>query len=467
MIPLSLDRQDTQPAYRQIYQRLRDAILAGDLAPGARLPSTRSLASQLATARGTVSFAYELLAGEGYILARGAAGTIVDPELGARRRGARGPAMPRRAAPPATPAPAAPLPFQMGLPALDAFPRKLWSRLAARRARGLAAGALAYQDPAGAPALRRALVAYLGIARGIACRAEQIFVTAGFQGALGLIAQTLLRRDDQVWIEDPGYFLARQALALAGARLVPVPVDRDGLDVAAGIARAGAARFAVVTPAHQAPLGVMLALPRRLALLAWAARAGAWIIEDDYDSEFRYRGRPLPALKSLDERGRVVYAGTFSKVLFPGLRLGYLVVPDPLVERFALACALLQPQAAPLPQAIAAEFITEGHFARHIRRMRQLYADRRAALVAALRAQLALAIDSPPGGMHVLARLPAGTDDQALAARARDAGLAPSALSAAAIEAACGAGLLLSFTNIAATDATRAVRRLGRVLSSA
>ncbi|HLI12158.1 MAG TPA: PLP-dependent aminotransferase family protein [Alphaproteobacteria bacterium] len=466
---IELDRRLGLPAYRQIYERIRKAILSGNLPPGAKLPSTRSLSSQLAIARGTVELAYEMLAGEGYILGRAAAGTIVDPELAQKialpARRARE-AAPHSASPRDFPPPTPPLPFQLGVPAFDAFPRKLWSRLVARRARGLSTLAMVYQDPAGYAPLRQAIVNYLAIARGIACTVEQVFVTAGFQGAIGLITHALLGKGDAVWVEDPGYFRAREAFILAGAAPVPVPVDSDGLDVAAGIARAPAARFAMVTPSHQSPLGVSLALPRRLALLAWATSRDAWIIEDDYDSEFRYRGRPLPALKSLDAAGRVLYVGTFSKVLLPGLRLGYLVVPEGETRRFARAADLLAPIPSLLDQMTVADFIAQGHFARHIKRMRRLYGERRAALVEALAGQLGdrLTIADATGGMQLLARLAPGEDDLALAARAHARGLAPTALSATAVEAKCGPGLLLGFTNIPAASATRAARRLREAL---
>jgi GntR family transcriptional regulator / MocR family aminotransferase len=269
--------------------------------------------------------------------------------------------------------------FRMGLPALDAFPRKLWTRLTARCTRGATPHDLGRLEGAGLKALRHRIAFYLRIARGVACTPEQIIVTTGYQGALALIAQTLLRPGDAVWVEDPGYFLARRALALAGARLIGVPVDGNGLDVAAARRRAERARLAVVTPCHQFPLGVTLPIARRLALLDWASEAGAWIVEDDYDSEFRYRGRPLPALKSIDTRDRVIYAGTFSKVLFPALRVGYLVVPEMLMKRFATACAALHPAPPDLVQTVVAAFIEDGHFARHIRKMRQLYAERSAA----------------------------------------------------------------------------------------
>jgi GntR family transcriptional regulator/MocR family aminotransferase len=490
---IEIDRRlGAAPVQRQIYQRIRGAILSRALPPGARLPSSRSLAGQLSVARGTVDAAYQLLAGEGYILTRGAGGTIVDPQLGAAAlvTAASGGFAERHPAAAARPLPptiagapirdhpvldrsGAPLPFQMGMPALDAFPRKLWSRLAARRARVLPTTSLVYQDPCGLPALREAVAAYLRIARGIVCEPEQVFVTAGFQGALGLIARVLLRPGDAAWVEDPGYVLAREGLALARARLVPVPVDADGLDVAAGIARAPDARFAVVTPSHQCPLGVTLALPRRLALLSWAAAADhAWIIEDDYDSEFRYAGRPLPALRSLDAgAGRVLYVGTFSKVLFPGLRLGYLVVPEAQTDAFMRACDSLHPHQSPLAQAVVADFMAEGHFARHVKRMRLLYAERRAALIEALTdvvdGKRIGRVEAGAGGMHVLMRLGGGADDVDLVRRARADSLGPSALTPLAVEAACGPGLLLSFTNLPAETARREVDRLRRVMAAA
>lgn len=461
---LALDRRLAVPLYRQLYERIRAAILAGRLPPGTRLPATRSLAAQLAASRATVQLAYELLATEGYVTGRAAAGTTV-----ARLAG------PTAAAPSSRPpAPAAlaggqgdgpPLPFQVGLPALDAFPRKLWSRLAARRARGLAEAALSYQPPAGHPALRRAIQRYLAVARGIDCELEQLLITTGFQGAIGLLAAALLRPGESVWVEDPGYFMARDALALAGARPVPVPVDGEGLDVAAGRALAPRARLALVTPAHQFPLGHTLSLPRRLALLAWAEAAGAWIVEDDYDGEFHYAGRPPPALKSLDRAGRVIHAGTFGKVLFPGLRLGYLVLPETLVEPLLRARRLLAPLAAALDQATAADFLEEGHLARHVRRMRRLYGERRAALAGALTAAFGprLAVEPRPGGMHLLARPLLGAGDVELARRAAAAGLAVEPLSRLAA-APVAPGLLLGFTNIPAEAAPALAARLQAAL---
>jgi GntR family transcriptional regulator / MocR family aminotransferase len=463
---ITLDRNAAGPLSQQIASRLRDAIAVGTLAPGARLPSARSLAGQLGVARGTVDAAYAILAGEGTLEPRGPAGTIVSKALSARPSPVQRP-MPFGRRPQA--AGHTPLPFRMGLPALDAFPRKLWSTLSVRATRGITTSDLSYPDSAGHAPLREAIAAYLGVSRGISCTAEQVLITGGFQGALTLVAHVLLRPGDAVWMEDPGYPPARQALDAAGARLVPVRVDRDGVRVAAAVASAPRAKLAVVTPTHQCPLGVGLTLPRRLALLAWAAEAGAWVLEDDYDSEFRYTGHRLPALKSLDRAGRVLYAGSFSKVLFPGLRLGYLVAPDELSEAFQRASRLLQLGQPLLPQRVVAAFMTEGHFARHLRRMRTLYAARRRALSGALTALFGdrVAVELAAGGMHLLARFAGATDDATLARRAADAGLAPAALSSLAVAHDCGQGLLLGFTNVSEADAIPLVHRLAAAIDGA
>jgi GntR family transcriptional regulator / MocR family aminotransferase len=349
----------------------------------------------------------------------------------------------------------------MGLPALDAFPRKLWARLVAREARLLSIGGLSYPDPAGDRALREAIAAYLAISRGVSCTPGQVFITGGYQGALSLVARTLLAPGAEVWFEDPGYHLARQALVAAGARLVAVPVDDDGMCIETAIDRAPQASLAVVTPSHQSPLGVALSLPRRLALLAWAEARSAWVIEDDYDGEFHYAGRPLPALKSLDRADVVLYAGSFSKVLFPGLRLGYLVVPQRLVERFS-AAHVLGGEVGRFEQAVVARFMAEGHFARHLKRMRGLYRARRAALTAALAAAFGdrLRLELQAGGMHLLARPAGDAPDSELVRLAERHGLAPAPLSAHAIEAEIGPGLLLSFTNIPEVEAQSAAEIL-------
>jgi GntR family transcriptional regulator/MocR family aminotransferase len=293
-----------------------------------------------------------------------------------------------------------------------------------------------------------------------------VIITAGYQASLGIITRALLQPGDAVWFEEPGYFLAREALKAAGARLVPVPVDNEGIDVAAGISRERTARLAIVTPSHQAPLGVSLGLSRRLALLAWAQETGAWILEDDYDGEFRYTSRPLAALRSLDSRGRVLYAGTFSKVLFPGLRLGYLVIPDELVEQLRRVLFLLHLDATRLVPAIVTEFIAMGHFARHIRRMRQLYAERREALASCLAHRLGdvIRVELQAGGMHLIGWLRSSGGDLEPAERANRKGLAVSPLSEWRMAGSGDPALLLGFTNIAVKAAPGVTERLARAL---
>jgi GntR family transcriptional regulator/MocR family aminotransferase len=310
--------------------------------------------------------------------------------------------------------------------------------------------AMSYPDPVGYGPLRRALAAYLGISRGIACTHEQIFITAGYRGALELICSTLLHPHDVGWYEDPGYPFARQFLEHAGMRLEPIPVDEDGLNVDSGARRAANAHFAVVTPTHQSPTGVALSLPRRLRLLEWANRHQAWVIEDDYDSEFRYHGHPLPALRSLDRSERVLYSGTFSKVLFPGLRLAYLVVPQSQVERFTDSANRLGGPGSIVSQATVADFMEQGHFARHLRRMRVLYAARRGYLVDALLQALGSSLSVHPraGGIHVLAELTCRGDDRALAAKARSQGFAVQALNDWRIRRTPHGGLLMGFANV-------------------
>ena len=465
ILPFELDRSQTAPIYRQLYQRFRESIADGRLRPGDRVPAVRALAAELNLARGTVEAAYQLLIGEGYLTARGAAGTIVTPQLApVSAPTQRAPVAPTTYQ--ATHAGTSPLALQMGLPALDAFPRKLWTRLAGRQLRQAGVEGLVYPDARGYAPLRAAIASYLGISRGISCHPEQIFVCAGYRACLDLISHTLMRPGETCWLEEPGYFMARSALLEAGAQLVPVPVDDQGLDVAQGIARAPEAGFAVVTPTHQSPLGVSLSLPRRLALLDWANRQGSWIIEDDYDSEYRYQGKPLPALKSLDQQGRVLYTGTFSKVLFPGLRLAYLVVPAEQTPAFARQADRLYNHCPHLLQATVAAFLNEGHFARHLNKMRGLYARRRQWLVEALHQALGgrLQIDPQAGGMHVVAGLGEG-DDVQIARRARGEGIAVEPLSQWYLGGKVRQGLVMGFTNVASAEQAASVAlRLGRVI---
>ena len=447
---------DDAPIYMQLYQRYRDAIATGKLRAGDRVPSVRSLASELNLARGTVELAYQMLASEGYFSPQGAAGTFVSERL--QPLDAAGPVAAPTAPPPLPPdsamAVGVPRPFQLGLPALDAFPRKTWVRLAGRNLRVMDLTSMAYPDSAGYGPLRHAIATYLGISRGIACTPDQVFVTAGYRAALDLVCRTLLTPGDEGWFEEPGYLFAREFLLSVGMRLAAIPVDHEGLDVGHGRHIAPKARFAVVTPTHQSPTGETLSLPRRLQLLEWAGRQKSWIVEDDYDSEFRYHGRPLPALKSLDREGRVLYTGTFSKVLFPGLHLAYLVVPAAHIDRFAAAASQLGGPASVPVQATVAEFIAQGHFARHLRKMRALYAERRSYLVDALDEVFGgdLHVQPQAGGIQTLAYL-SGTlsrrRDVPMAEAAHKHGLAVHALSRWYGGEAVRSGLLMGFTNIA------------------
>jgi len=451
--------------------------VAGTLAPGARLPSTRVLAADLGVARNTVVVAFDQLRAEGYTTSHRGGGTRVceavpdslsmpadllasraeiaaRPAPRSRASGGAGRTRPARlphadrSSERATrlaemgrgflqrPTLGA-VPFQVGVPALDSFPARVWARLVARRwRRGTIY--LGHADAAGHPALRAAIAAYVTHVRAARCTADEVIVVSGAQQALHLAAQTLLDPGEPAWVEDPGYVGARLALAAGGARIVPVPVDGEGLDVEEGERLEPHARIAYVTPSHQYPLGTVMSAQRRLALLAWARRAGAWILEDDYDSEFRYEGRPLPSLQGLDaERGAdgdprcVLYVGTFNKSLAPGLRLGYLIVPEEIVPQLRTCRIATDLYSPTFEQGVLADFIAEGHYARHLRRVRALYAERQAGLLRAageegLGGLLALAAD--PAGLHLLGWLPDGISAQRVAEEASAEGVVVHAL---------------------------------------
>lgn len=452
-----LEEQSALPLYRQLYDRVLAAVAAGTLSPGDRLPSARAMAKELGVARGTVELAYSLLASEGYLLALGQKGTVINPEL--QKPVSAATALPVSSqviedAPDSLWRPPQLLPFQMGVPALDAFPRKIWARLGARYLRGMRLGDLDYPAPHGLAALRSAIASYLQVSRGIDCGAHQVFITSGWRNSLSLVAHTLLQPGECAWVEDPGYPTTRQVLRQFGLDLEAVPVDAEGMNVEHAIAGSRTAQVVMVTPGHQSPLSMALSLPRRQLLLDWAARTGGWIVEDDYDGEYRYVSRPLPALASLDRHGRVLYAGTFSKVLFPGIRLAYLVVPQAQVAAFErVGRALFAAGSPSITQALVAEFVAEGHFARHIQRMRRLYNERRALTIEALERSLpkGMQVERSPGGMHLVLRLPEDVSDTALAEQVLARGMSVQALSRWAASSQRQSGLLLSFTNCATT----------------
>lgn len=480
---IALDRSSPTALHRQLYDQLRNAILSGRLAPGTRLPSTRELAAELALARNTVLNAFEQLYAESYLERRVGDGSYVSHQLpddllrvkkshldrAHAKRQSRGDGnrsvsfMPISVAKFNGP----PRPFRTSTPALDAFPYKLWGRLLTRCWSKSAQEMLPYSDSAGYLPLRTAIASYLGTTRGVRCVPEQLIITSGSQHALEIITRTLLKPGDKVWIEDPGFLGARAALTAAGANLTPVPVDEAGLNVAAGNERCGDPRLIYVTPSHQYPLGMTLSLSRRLALLKLAGR-GAWIIEDDYDSEFRYVGRPLAALQGLDTDQRVVYVGTLSKVLFPSLCIGYIIAPPDLFDALLSARCLGGHQSPMLEQAVLADFIREGHFVRHIRRMRVLYAERQQALVNAAKSELKGLLDIRPSeaGMHLVGWLPEQVDDQTAFRVASEAGIEVTPLSAYSLQPQLRGALRLGYTGYKPREIWRATRRLAQALDA-
>jgi GntR family transcriptional regulator/MocR family aminotransferase len=423
MLVLSLDGEG--PLNRQVYAALRAAILSGRLRPGARLASTRALARELALSRNTVLHAFEQLVAEGYAEAREGSGTFVAESLpkrpsGPRRSGvAAGSAAPRLSGTGRRIAELSQRPirwnlpreslrydFRYGEPAYHDLPLETWSRLLGRRARRLSVRRLAYQAPGGAPELRESLADYLARARGVVCQPEQLMIVQGSQQAIDLCVRLLIDPGEVGVLEEPHYTGFSLCLAAAGAKVAHVPVDEDGLRVDE-LARVGSARLVCVTPSHQFPTGGVLPIARRLALLAWSQQRGAFVLEDDYDGEFRYQGRPLACLQSLDRGGRVLYVGTASKVLFPALRIGWLVVPPGLVDVFRDAKAIADTGTATLEQLAFADLVSEGHLERHVRRIRKRHAARRAALLEAVERQLGerAQVVGTAAGIHVLLRL--------------------------------------------------------------
>ena len=467
---IQFDIHNPQPIYMQIYQRFRDAIAEGLLKPGDRVPSLRSLAAELNLARGTVETAYEMLVGEGYFLPQGQAGTIIAPFLSEhatplRRSGDLAPQTYQRS----RHLSATPPPLSMGLPALDAFPRKLWAKLSCQMIKSATVADMGYPSPLGLPSLRAALAAYLNVSRGIQCKPEQVIITDGYRGSLDLICRAFLQPGQQVWMEDPGYPAAMRLMQAAGGKIIPVPVDQAGIDVSTGLAKAPQAQMAVVTPSHRSPLGVTLSLERRLMLLEWATHNQSWIIEDDYDGEYRYASRPLPALKSLDVQDRVIYCGAISKVICPGIRLAYMVVPESQVNYVETVCKIFQNGCPWSTQATVAEFITQGHFSRHLKKMRTLYKQRRHYLVQALQEVFGseVRIELQAGGMHLVVRFNKDYHDQYLAHHFNQAGLAVHALSSWTLQYPCGQGLIMSFTNVHSLDFARGLAQQMRNITTA
>jgi GntR family transcriptional regulator/MocR family aminotransferase len=474
-----VQRDAPQPLYRQIYASLRQAILQQQLQPGVRLPSTRDLADMLDVSRNTVMNAFDLLLAEGYVETRVGAGTYVTGQLPeAFLQAYNAPPQTEMHGPSRTVSQRGQIlaahyrelnwrrhpAFAPSSPDLDAFPFATWARLAARIYRQNPRPLLQYgQDPRGYGPLREALAGYLRSARGVRCHTDQVIIVAGSQQGLYLAGQVLLDRGDRIWVEDPGYVGGHGALRFAGAEFVPVPVDEEGLDPEAAPA---AARAAYVTPSHQFPLGYTMSLARRTRLLQWAAEEDGWIIEDDYDSAFRYSGPPLASLQGLDSGRRVIYVGSFSKVLFPGLRMGYLVVPEDLVGAFLVARGAINLFLPVIPQATLAAFIDGGHFTRHLRRMRIHYRRRRDAFVAALDKQLGdlLTIGPANAGLHLTAWLPSKLDGATVQAEAAKRQITVQALATLSLRPPARDGLVMGFGNVDAAEMDEKVQLLAQAV---
>jgi len=483
---VELDAQAGRPLHEQVYQRIHSLIREGLLSAGARLPATRVLATELDVSRNTVVTAFERLAAEGYIEGRAGGGTRVSQVLPDDMMEIAASSMPRVSyGPDRAPSrralelaqlrirrwseSAGPVePFRLGAQALSHFPARDWARLARRHWARPTTMAMDYGSVAGYRPLREGIAAYLQRARGVNCDADQIIITSGSQQALDLSARVLADPGDAAWMEDPGYDGARGAMTAAGLDVVAVSIDEHGMNVAEGIQRAPRAKLAYVTPSHQFPLGITMTLARRRELLRWASGQGAWVFEDDYDSEFRYATRPLPALQGLDVRGCVIYAGTFSKVLFPSLRVGYMVVPHALLDTMLHARILSDVHPPTLAQAVLADFIAEGCFERHIRRMRSLYRERQEALVCAGRQYLDGMLDLQPanGGMHVVGLLPPGVDDLHAADVASAAGVKVTPLSFFRFSnpAPDRRSLLLGYAGLTPEQIASGAERLARAL---
>jgi len=468
------------PLYRWLYDELRAAILAGHLKPGTRLPASRDLARDYRLSRATIVSAFEQLKAEGYVEGKTGSGTYVskvlpDELLLVDREPGKPRTRPRRIALSAYAGRLKPVPgveakttraFRAGQPALDAFPTTLWAQVAARRLRRVSTQLLAGGEALGYRPLREAVAEYLNLSRGVQCSQEQVLIISGVQEALERAAHLLVNPNDPVWVEEPGYPGASIVFRAVGAQVCPVPMDAEGLDLEAGRRQWKRARLVYVTPAHQFPLGVTMSLRRRLALLDWAQRSHTLVFEDDYDSEYRYAGRPIPALQGLDRSGTVIFAGSFNEVLFPALRLAYLVVPPSLVDVFAAAQSASMRHAPLIDQAILCDFIVEGHFARHIRRMRELYAERLDALLEAAGHRLSglLEISKIEAGLQTVGWLKRGSSAIRAAAVAARHDVEVIPLQRYASGRVRREGLVLGFAAVDARELRRGAEQLAKAL---
>ncbi|MCP5084041.1 MAG: PLP-dependent aminotransferase family protein [Alphaproteobacteria bacterium] len=477
---LGVDRGSTVPIYRQLDVALRKLILEGALRPAQKLPSSRELALELGVSRITVKSVYEQLVAEGYVEARTGAGTFVSrglaedasPNLRPPRRQAKPPGDEISDHAKIISSSKASVrhgkiePFRPGVPALDLFPLRIWNRYLSDALTSSERQNLSYGHVSGSAALRAAISRHLADARSMEADPSQIVITSGGQQAFAMIAFVLLNQGDTVWYENPGHIAGRDLMRIMGARVAPVPIDCEGLDLDHAIKRHPKPAVIFTTPSHQQPLGTTMSLVRRLALLNYAQENNAWIIEDDYDSEFRYRGRPLPALSALDTERRVLYVGTFSKSMFASMRLGYIVVPPGLVDTFAKARNLLGQSSSTVVENAMACFMDDGRFVEHIRKMRRAYRDRRDSLYECLKQDCADHFDLRPtdAGMHLLAWLKGGVDDQAAHRALLEAGIESLPLSVYAAEPIGQQALVLGFSGVSEKRIPTLVNRMSEAL---
>lgn len=481
------DKNSIVPLYRQIYEAIRAAILSGDFESKMRLPASRLLAKQLGVSRMTIVNAYEQLFAEGYLEGKTGAGTFVAAHLpeeflqtaqtNSKKKFKKTSRKIKLSAYGEKLAesdyvvwrnqrPTRFVPFQHGIPAIDKFPFDVWQKLLQNRQKNSFREIHGYGEPAGFFPLREAVAAHLRSARGVKCTAEQVIITNGTQQAVDLIARVLLESGDKVWMEEPCYLGARDVFTSIGAEISHIDVDAEGFDVKKAKKQSRTARLVYITPSHQYPLGYTMSLARRLNLLEWASENDSWILEDDYDSEYRYSGRPLAALQGLDRDGRVIYIGTFSKTIFPALRLGCMVVPTDLIQIFCAARALSDVHSPILNQAVLADFIAQGHFTRHLRRMRLLYETRQKILIKTVEKNLgdSLEINRSDAGMHVIGWLPKGIDDREISRKARQLNLNIAPLSNYCNRPFNRGGLLFGYTAFDEKQIEEGVKKLAKTL---
>jgi GntR family transcriptional regulator / MocR family aminotransferase len=460
------DRKSSVPFYKQIYEGYRNAILGGQLRAGQRLQSTRALASELRISRLPVVIAYEQLLHEGYIEGKIGAGTYVNQSIPDELTHVSRQRSQSESIEIAEHSTNLLGPFRVSLPALDHFPSKVWARLVSHHARNFSVEDMAYGDPAGHLPLRKAIAEYLRTARAVKCEPNQILIVSGSQLALQICARGLLTNADAVGVEEPGYPGARDALQASGANLIPIPVDDEGISVQKLSSYRKKVRVVYVTPSHQYPLGTLMSASRRLELLEWAEQNRTWIIEDDYDSEYRYASRPLGSLQGMDNASRVIYIGTFSKVLFPSIRIGYIVVPHELVKQFVQIRESIDIFSPTLYQLAIADFIEQGHFARHLRKMRSIYQERQKALIASLQKHFgrSLIAYNTDGGLHLCAFLPEKIDDQQIALNAAKRGISIMPLSSCYARNKSRSGLVLGFACANETQIENATKILSQII---